>query len=99
MGKSLVVFFLLNKLKKLIFTHGYQFLIVSYFYYAINLIRPEPTNRPGFLYVWTYKIGTFKKVNLLEKIPGSATEGTTTMFLITSWPNPLFISRSKQEIP
>ncbi|KAJ0519694.1 hypothetical protein HanIR_Chr10g0451101 [Helianthus annuus] len=39
----------------------------------MNFIRSEPSNRPIFFYVRTYDIGTFKKVNPLKNIPGSAT--------------------------
>ncbi|MFS7989621.1 hypothetical protein Hanom_Chr11g01049061 [Helianthus anomalus] len=49
------------------------FIIVSYFYYVMNLTRPEPSNRPVFFYVRAFDFGTLKKGNPLAKIPRSAT--------------------------
>ncbi|MFS8015312.1 hypothetical protein Hanom_Chr15g01354901 [Helianthus anomalus] len=38
----------------------------------MNLTRSELSNQFEFFYVWTYEIGTFKKVNpLLKTIRGS----------------------------
>ncbi|KAJ0456224.1 putative sugar isomerase (SIS) [Helianthus annuus] len=46
------------------------FIVVLYFYFVMNLTRSELSNRFEFFYVWTYEIGTFKKVNPLEKFLG-----------------------------
>ncbi|MFS8035002.1 hypothetical protein Hanom_Chr17g01587861 [Helianthus anomalus] len=50
------------------------FIIVSYFYYVMNLTRSELSNRPGNFYVQSYEIGLTKKVNPVKKIPRSATD-------------------------
>ncbi|MFS7985101.1 hypothetical protein Hanom_Chr11g00994441 [Helianthus anomalus] len=39
----------------------------------MNVTRSELSNRPEIFYVQSYEIGVSKKVNPVEKIPGSAT--------------------------
>ncbi|MFS7926886.1 hypothetical protein Hanom_Chr04g00302441 [Helianthus anomalus] len=56
------------------FNDDFLFIIVSYFYYVMNLTRSELSNRPKLFYVQSYEIGVSKKVNPVKKIPGSATD-------------------------
>ncbi|MFS7956069.1 hypothetical protein Hanom_Chr07g00650211 [Helianthus anomalus] len=46
----------------------FLFIIVSYFYYVMNLTRSELLNRPEILYVQSHEIGVSKKVNPVKNI-------------------------------